>query len=87
MNETPDTVSYIVYESAMVRAERAMKRVVIALIVAVALLFVSNALWLWYISQYDFESYEYSQDGQGINIIGDDNGVTYGSEGAHTPQG
>ena len=88
MNETPDTVSYIVYESAMVRAERAMKRIVIALIVAVALLFVSNALWLWYISQYDFESYEYSQDGQGINIIGDDNGVTYGeSEGTHTPQG
>ena len=87
MNETPDTVSYIVYESAMVRAERAMKRVVVALIVAVALLFVSNALWLWYISQYDFESYEYSQDGQGINVIGNDNGVTYGSEGAHTPQG
>lgn len=33
--------------------------------------------WLEYLEQYDFESYEYSQDGQGLNIIGDKNGVGF----------
>ena len=38
-----------------------------------------NQHWLDYLSEYDFsgESYEYSQDGRGLNIIGDNNGVDY----------
>lgn len=38
-----------------------------------------NRHWLDYLSKYDFigESYEYSQDGRGLNIIGDNNGVDY----------
>lgn len=36
-----------------------------------------NRYWIDYISQYDFESYTYEQDGQGLNIIGDRNGVDY----------
>ena len=41
-----------------------------------------NRYWIDFISQYDFEdySYEYSQDGKGLNIIGDNNGVNYGPE-------
>ena len=41
-----------------------------------------NDKWLGFISQYDFESYsyDYSQDGKGLNIIGDNNGVDYGAE-------
>lgn len=76
-NTEPEKIPYIVYEGAMARAERTMKRLVIALIIAVVLIFASNVAWLWYISQYDFESYEYdySQDGQGINIIGEHNEV------------
>lgn len=39
-----------------------------------------NAYWLDFISQYDFEYDTYTQDGRGINIIGDGNGVTdYGT--------
>ena len=33
--------------------------------------------FLIYLNQYDFASYEYEQDGQGVNIIGDRNGVEY----------
>lgn len=85
--KAPENVSYLVYESAMVRAERTLKKVIIALIVAVALLFASNMIWLYVFSQYDFESYEYSQDGEGVNIIGDHNGVDYnGPESASAPQ-
>ena len=36
-----------------------------------------NVSWLIYINQYDFEDYEYTQDGTGVNIIGDSNGVGY----------
>lgn len=42
-----------------------------------------NRYWIDYLREYDFEgnSYEYSQDGKGLNIIGDGNGVTsYGPE-------
>ena len=40
-----------------------------------------NKYWLDFISQYDFEGDSYAQDGRGINIIGDGNGVTdYGAE-------
>ena len=39
-----------------------------------------NAYWLDFISQYDFDCDTYTQDGRGINIIGDGNGVTdYGT--------
>jgi hypothetical protein len=42
-----------------------------------------NQHWLDYLSEYDFsgESYEYSQDGRGINIMGDNNGVDYDGNG------
>lgn len=42
-----------------------------------------NQHWLDYLSEYDFsgDSYEYSQDGRGINIMGDNNGVDYDGTG------
>ena len=78
----PESVPYLVHEQAMVRNERSMKRMVVALIVAIALMFASNACWLWYISQYDFYSEEitYTQDGNGNNIIGNENEVIDGAE-------
>lgn len=65
------------YETAMSCMERAIKRLWIALIVALAVIAITNIGWLIYIGQYDFESVDYSQDGQGVNIIGDKNGVSY----------
>jgi hypothetical protein len=64
-------VPYIVYESAQVRSERHIKRLVIALVVSVILMFTSNALWLYAWCQYDYTSEEvtYSQDGEGLNNI------------------
>lgn len=49
-----EPVPYIVHESAMAREERKHKRLVTALIVAVLLIFASNALWLWAWTQYDY---------------------------------
>lgn len=72
-----DAVPYIVYEGTQARNERTIKRLIIALIVSICLIFVSNMAWLWYLSGYDFETYEYTQDGGGTNILGDGNGVSY----------
>lgn len=69
--------AYLFYESSMSRMERQIKRLWIALIIAIIAIVATNIGWLIYILQYDFESYDYSQDGTGVNIIGDSNGVRY----------
>ena len=74
------TVPYVVHESAMARAERTIKRQWIAIIVLICLLFGSFGLFVWYESQFETISYEYQQDGQGTNIIGDSNEVNNGAE-------
>ena len=73
-------IPYFAHEGIMSRMERTIRRLWIALIVAICLMFTTNAIWLWTFTQYDFETYEYSQDGRGINIIGDGNGVDYSTE-------
>lgn len=75
------TVPYVAHQSAAARQERQIRRTWIALLVAVALIFASNAIWLYAWMQYDYSSEEitYAQDGQGTNIIGDSNNVN-GSE-------
>jgi hypothetical protein len=77
--ENNNNVPYIVYESAVASHERITKRLFFALIFCIVLLFVSNGLWLYYESQFDYvsteESTTYSQDGEGTNIIGSLNEV------------
>lgn len=77
----PESVPYIVHESSMARMERQIKRMWIALIVCIALIFASNAGWLIFESQYETLEYscDYQQDGEGTNIIGDGNDVNNGA--------
>ena len=67
VQNAPESVPYIVHESSMARMERQIKRLWIALLVAVCLLFASNAGWLIYESH--FETFYYEQDGEGINNV------------------
>jgi predicted metal-binding membrane protein len=77
--KTPENVPYIVHETAMARNERNVKRMVVAIVTAIALLFASNALWLWAWMQYDYESYEAITDNGGdANIIGNDGDIYNG---------
>lgn len=79
---TPENVPYIVHETAMARNERNVKRMIIAIIMAIVLLFVSNALWLWVWMQYDYESYEVTADGDSnANYIGQDGTIYNGGFG------
>lgn len=63
----PRDVPYLVFEGEMVRAERHVRRLVVALVVTIVLLFASNMAWLVYESQFDTISYQ--QDGEGINNV------------------
>ena len=73
--EPPATVDYFVYDDTVSRYERTVKKLWIALIVVVSLFFATNIGWLIYESQFETISYDYDQDGEGVNIIGDENEV------------
>ena len=74
-----DPVPYIVYRTETARSERTIKRLIIALVIAIIMIFACNVAWLYVWQLYDYASeetvYTYQQDGRGVNIIGDRNGV------------
>lgn len=53
-----------------------------AFITVLLLWFATIGGFVWFLNQYNFssETTEYTQDGQGLNIIGDENGVNYGAD-------
>ena len=78
----PENVPYTVHELSMAQMERQIKRLWIALIVAVALLFASSAIFAYAWLQYDYESYEITSDGDSnANYIGQDGNIYNGSIG------
>ena len=75
----PENVPYIVHEASMARMERQIKRLWIAVIVAVCLLFASNAGWLLALTNCDYASYEaITDDGGDANIVGNDSDIVNG---------
>ena len=72
-----DPVPYIVHESDMARQERTIKRLWIALVMAILLLVGTNALWVYYESQFVEESwsYEANTDGGGTAVANGDGEV------------
>ena len=77
MENKNETVSLFVYEGITAKLERTIKRLWIAIIIIVVLEFARDMALIYFISQYDIEAYDYAQDGSGVNIIGDKNGVEY----------
>ena len=81
----PDNVPFIVFEGEIARQERHIKRLWIALIAAIVAIVLIVGGFLLYLNQYDFASYQ--QDGEGVNIVGDGNGVDFnGPASTSAPQ-
>ena len=84
MEDNKNNVPFIVYEGTLVRHEKTVKRLIVALVIAIILMFLSNLGWLYAWMQYDYigEEITYSQDGQGLNNIntGNQGGVRYEPE-------
>ena len=70
MEDTNMTVPYIVYEGAQARQERTIKRLIITIIIAVAMLFASNAIWI-----YAWTLYDYGSEVQQVDFDSGDGGV------------
>lgn len=67
------TIPYVVFESCQARNERHIKRLMIIIVILIGLLFISNVLWLWYESSYDYADYEVTADNSSnANFIGSD---------------
>ena len=82
VQNAPENVPYIVHESSMARMERQIKRLWIAVIVAVCLLFASSPIFAYAWLQYDYESYEITSDSDSnANYIGQDGNIYNGSIG------
>ena len=64
-------VPYIVYEGELARNERTVKRLIIALVATIVMLFLSNAMWL-----YAWNCYDYEDDLKSISVDGGDYGNT-----------
>lgn len=77
-----ERVPYVVYESEMARNERIIKRLIVALVISIFLIFVSNAIWLYAWLQYDYSSEStVTVDGKdGVaNYIGNDGEISNGT--------
>jgi flagellar basal body-associated protein FliL len=83
-----DNIPRLVWERDQARATHTIKVLVRLMILMLITLLATVGAFLWYIhekdkewldflNQYDIESYDYQQDGAGVNIIGDSNGVDY----------
>lgn len=71
------------YDLAVAVCERTTKRLWIALIIVICMLFASNGIWLYCWIQYDYvgeeQIIEAQQDGEGVNIVGGGD-IDYGSD-------
>lgn len=74
-------IPYIAFESEMARYERTIKRLVVALVLTIVLLFASNVAWLWFFSQFDISDTAVTLDSQDEgtnNYVGNDGDITNG---------
>lgn len=88
--KVPETVPYMVHETAMARNSRAIKLLVFALIAAIVLMFTSNAIWLYCWNSYEYVSEEIiveqdAQDGGNANYIGNDGDIVNGISEGNNP--
>ena len=88
MEEQYTSIPYFAHEGMMARNERTIKKLVISLIVALVLIFASNAMWLYAWVQYDYTDGETTTESVDVdgglngvaNYIGNDGDITNGED-------
>lgn len=79
-------IPYIAFESEMARHERTVKRLLVALALAIVLLCASNIAWLWFFNQFDFRSQSVmfdTSDGGDNSYIGNNGDIINGFDGSN----
>ena len=72
-------VPFCVYESAVDSHERVKKWLITAIVVLSILFAATNGFWIYEWTRFDTVAYSYSQDGEGTNVIGTGNDISYGT--------
>lgn len=90
MDDKNFSVPYIVFEGVEVKSERTIKRLIIALVITIALLFATNLVWLIEYFSYDYVSEDTTTtveaDSGTANYIGQDGDITYGTDNGQDTQ-
>lgn len=76
-----EKIPYIAFEGEQARHERTVKRLVLALLVSIALLFATNMAWLWFFNSFDIVTETVTQDTDtgGLNAyVGGNGAITNG---------
>ena len=83
MDQDHKSIPYFAHEGMMARMERTVKRLWVVLIIVIALMFASNAAWLYAWMQYDYvdmdRSIDINADNGTANYIGNDGDITNGT--------
>ena len=83
MDSNNNNVPYIVYELSEAKNERTIKRLIIALVITIVLMFATNVFWIYEFCSYDYEeevTTVEAQDSGTANYIGQDGDITYGTD-------
>lgn len=80
--DNKQTIPFIVFESISSRYERVVKHLITAIVIIVMLLFVSNAIWVYEWTQYDYSSESVEVDAKDgtANYIGNDGDINNGKD-------
>lgn len=78
MDDKNLNVPYVAYEGTIARFERSIKRLIVSLVIAIALIFASNVAWLIFFDQFtaieEVDDISLENDEGNANYIGN-NGV------------
>ena len=78
-----EKIPFIVFESAQAKNERTIKKLVLAVIISIMVIFASNAIWLYAWIQYDYSSEEnvmVDAENGIANYIGNNGDITNGAD-------
>lgn len=77
-----EPIPYFVFERTIARFERTVRRLIIALCIAIALIFASNIAWLWVFNSYEIVTQDVtvdSNEGGDANYIGANGTINNGT--------
>lgn len=81
MEHNDIVIPYIAYEIAEAKNERLIRRLIIALIITIILMFITNIFWIYEFCSYDYLTEETTVDADcgTANYIGQDGDIVYGT--------
>ena len=86
-NNSP--ISFVVFEATCTRFDRIIKRLTIALVICILLVFASNAVWLYAWMQYDYSGVEETSTTttETVTVDGKEGVANYASHGGSVVNG